>query len=68
MVDTKLLKAKMILEDVTTKDIAESLDLTCDAVRRKVRGSSFFSLEQAQAMKKILNLTDEEFQSIFFSE
>lgn len=68
MVDTKLLKVKMILEDVTTKDIAEALDLTCDAVRRKVRGSSFFSLEQAQAVKKILNLTDEDFQSIFFSE
>ena len=68
MINTKVIRAKMILEDVTTKDIAEALEITCDAVQKKIRGVSFFSLEQARILKKLLRLTNEEFEEIFFSE
>lgn len=68
MIDTRKLKSKMVLADVTTKDIGGVTGLRADSVRRRLRGEMEFSLSEAQAVRKLLNLTDDEFEEIFFSE
>lgn len=68
MTDTRLLKSKMVLADITTKEIADATGLRREAIQKKLRGVTEFSLEQAQAVRKLLNLTDDEFEEIFFSK
>lgn len=48
--------------------LAEQLGVTIQAFRLKVRGKSDFKCSELQKIKVILNLSDEEFMRIFFSE
>ena len=64
--NVKALKKKMIDAEVTPADIARILRLPRNYVYKKINGQSALSLEQANKIGELLNLTDEEYGNIFF--
>ena len=58
---------KQYLEEhgISQQWIAEQLDISYQALYIKLKGKGNFSIKQAFKLKKVLKLTDEEFESIF---
>lgn len=62
------LKAKMVENGFTLKKLAEKVNLCETTLRKKIDNKSKFTIEESMLFKKELNLTNEEFLDIFFSE
>ena len=67
MLNKKLLKAKMILQEKSQSEMAEVLGIAVVSVSKKINGVIKFNLEEVKKIKEYLNLTDEEINQIFLS-
>ena len=61
-------KVAQIRANVTKEDIANSLGINVATVYRKFNGESDFTLSELQTLKKMLNLSKDDIDRIFFSE
>ena len=69
MTDTTTIRRKMRQKKLTVHQVAESLAMNPSTFYRKLsRGGATFSLDQAQSLARILNLTSQEARDIFFEE
>ena len=62
------LKAAMVLAGITAEQIATALDVDKATVYRKLSGKSEFVVSEAAILRKVLHLSDDEFNSIFFNQ
>lgn len=61
-------KIAQIRAGVTKEDIAKALNVNIATIYRKINGDSDFTLTELKELKKILNLSNEDVDRIFFSE
>ena len=67
MLNKKLLKAKMILQEKSQSEMAEVLGIAVVSVSKKMNGVIKFNLEEVKKIKDYVHLTDSEVVEIFFS-
>lgn len=68
MVNTNLLKAKMVQQEITQEELAKKLDLYVTTTHNKITGKNEFKASELAKLKQILILTDAEFMNIFFAQ
>lgn len=68
MTDTKKLKSMMTLRGYTIEKLANAIGLTTATMSYKINNLRQFKTAEVQAIKKILDLTSEERDEIFFAE
>ena len=63
------IKAKMVLADLTQTDMADKLNMSLNAFTLKLNkaGNRNFTVGEAQQIKDILNISNEEAGHIFFN-
>lgn len=68
MTDTKRFKAAIALRGFTMDKLAEALGISTATLSYKVNNIRQFKTSEIQAIKRILNLSAEERDKIFFAE
>ena len=61
----KLLKAKIKENGMTYQQVSKALNITYISFNNKVKGKYAFTLDEALKLKKMLNLSQEEWDKIF---
>lgn len=67
MTDRRLLKSKLALVDMSEKELAAATDISYSAWIKKVTGEVFFTAKDIYKIAKVLMLTAEEINAIFFA-
>lgn len=67
MFNRNLFKAAVVKNGLTLKQVAEKIGVAEPTLYRKMSGESDFSRQEIVELKKILNLTESEAYSIFFT-
>lgn len=67
MVNVRLLKSRMILQDDTPDDLADALGVHRATVYAKMRGDSEFTVPEILQIKNRYNLDAELVDAIFFA-
>ena len=65
MGDLKLLKELIDRSGISLTNIAKKLNITYVALNNKLKGKYAFTLDEALILKKILHLTQSEWDAIF---
>lgn len=65
MIDSKLLKAELIIHDKTIGDLAKDLEISRSAVSKKVNGKSEWTHSEIQKIGELLGA--ETMNKIFFA-
>ena len=68
MVNTNLLKGKIIEKGFTFKSLANAMNLSELTLRRKINNITSFYIEESVLLKNILNISTDEYIAIFFKE
>lgn len=68
MVNTDKLKGKMRENRYTIKTLAKAINLSNTGLFNKIHGKKEFLCSELQSIKKVLNLTEDDFESIFFAQ
>lgn len=68
MVNINKLKAKMVENEINASQLASKLGLDRGTVYRRFNDGENFSIKEASEIARILKLTADEFNDIFFSE
>lgn len=67
MINSKKIKARMAEKNVSQGDIAAALRIAKPTVSQKINNIRPLSLEEANTLKSILEITDEQFGDYFFA-
>lgn len=67
MVNSELIKDRMRKKNKTQRDIADALQLKTPTVSLKINNKRPMFLDEAEKIAKILDISDNEFGSYFFS-
>lgn len=67
-IDLGALKKEIKRANMSYSDIAEKLGITRSAFSKKMSGVNDFKASQTWAIKKILNLSGEKAEQIFFTQ
>ena len=68
MGNMKLLKELINRAGISLTNIAKQLNITYVALNNKLKGKYAFTLEEALCLKKILDLTQSEWNAVFNEE
>lgn len=68
MTNIDLLKEKISLSGYKIGFIAEKCGITYQAFLHRMKGEIEFRVDEARALKELLNLSEEETNSIFFAK
>jgi plasmid maintenance system antidote protein VapI len=68
MVNTNLLKGKIIEKGFTFKSLASAMNLSELTLRRKINNVTSFYIEESILLKNTLNISTDEYIAIFFEE
>ena len=68
MTDTKRFKATLVLKGYTLEDLAHEMSMSTATLSYKINNIRQFKVAEIQAIKKILNLSVEERDAIFFAD
>lgn len=68
MVNTNLLKGKIIEKGFTFKSLASAMNLSELTLRRKINNVTSFYIEESILLKNTLNISTDEYIAIFFKE
>lgn len=66
--NTNKLKARMVENGDTLKDLSNALDISSTSCSMKVNQIRDFTITELSRIKRRYNLTAEEFEEIFFTE
>ncbi len=67
MVDTKRIKARMVLMGIKNKDVASAWKRSIGVTSQKLNKTRPISLEEADILAKLLNLDQKEYYEYFFA-
>ncbi|WP_314292191.1 helix-turn-helix transcriptional regulator [Leptotrichia massiliensis] len=68
MINKRLLKSKMVLEDKTQNDIAKLFGFSIPSINKRFNGKVKFKPTEIRKLKDYLNLTNDEVVEIFINE
>lgn len=67
MIDSRMLRSKMLLKDVTQEKLAEVLGYNRTNINKKINNKMAVSLRDVELIQKLLDLTNDEVCDIFLS-
>ena len=67
MINTTALKARLTGQNVTFKDLADSLNVSEDQAERMISGEESLTLGQAERISTLIKIPDERFSVYFFN-
>ena len=67
MIETRILKARMTLLGVSTKDLADAQDWSMSTAYRKINGEVAWSVPELKKVKELLSLDEDAMNAIFFA-
>lgn len=68
MVDIEMLKEKIRIKGYTPRSLSNKIGIdTSTLYRRYINKGSDFTIEEVEAIADVLDLSDEEFNNIFFA-
>lgn len=67
MINTRLLRAHMVLRDVSIKALADAQGWSIRTAQRKVKGESAFTVPEVQICQELLTLDPPTTREIFFA-
>lgn len=67
MTNTSLLRKKIDESGYKLRFIASKLDITYQGFLKKINNETEFKASEMQILRELLNLTDAEFEQIFFT-
>ena len=68
MVNINKLKAKMVENEISVSQLADMVGVNQATMYRRFNGGENFSIKEASEIAKILNLSADELNDIFFNE
>ena len=68
MINKRLLKSKMVLEDKTQNDIAKLFGFSIPSINKRFNGKVKFKPDEIKKIKDYLKLTNDEVVKIFINE
>ncbi|MBQ2670489.1 MAG: toxin-antitoxin system, antitoxin component, Xre family protein [Clostridia bacterium] len=68
MTDTKLLELAIVRAGVTKREIAKALNISETALYAKIKGVREFKASEIIIIQRLLNLSNEERDRIFFAD
>lgn len=68
MVNINKLKAKMVENEISVSQLADRVGVNQATMYRRFNGGENFSIKEASEIAKILNLSADELNDIFFNE
>lgn len=68
MINTKAIKAQMILKEVSAAALAEALGVQPNTIRSKINNERPMLLSEAEAIQKALEIPMEQFEYYFFKQ
>lgn len=68
MFDRKLFRSKVVAAGLTLEYVSREIGINPSTLDRKMSGISDFTRAEMQKLRKILDLSAEEFDGIFFAE
>lgn len=68
MFDRNKFRGKVVSEGLTLATVAEKIGISTAALYRKMSGESDFTRLELQRLRAVLNLTDDDLNTIFFAE
>ena len=66
MINIKLLKAQLVLNDLSVAQLCEKMNWSITTGYNRINGLSDFSVREMQKLEKILSLSPELMEAIFF--
>ena len=63
----QFLKGKLVSQDITLKALAKHIGISYIALYRKMKGLSSFTVPEIESISKLLKLSAEEMNYIFFA-
>lgn len=66
MIKENKLKGKIVENRYTIKKLADAIGMSTASLRRKMNGSTDFTVGESSKVKEILNLSNEDYLDIFF--
>jgi transcriptional regulator with XRE-family HTH domain len=67
MINSKLIKDRMAEKKISQKDIAEALRVAKPTVSQKINNVRPLSLEEANVLRQLLDIPDDQFSEYFFA-
>ena len=68
MLDAKLLKAKMVMNDLAPKDFGAQQGWSSTTTYRKLNGETPFTVPEVEITQNLLGLLPEDVMTIFFAK
>ena len=67
MINTSKIKGRLAELSLTQKDVAKALNITQPTANQKINNIRAMKLEEAEKLKRLLQITDEDFEEYFFA-
>ena len=61
-------RAALARNNLTLEDVAKALNISAPTISRKINGQGDFFRHEIDAIRKLLNLSDDDVLNIFFAE
>ncbi len=68
MINSNKIKGRMRELNLTQNDVAKTLDIAPATANQKINNVRAMSLDEANAVAKLLNITPDDFGSYFFED
>ncbi|AVQ24528.1 helix-turn-helix domain-containing protein [Fusobacterium periodonticum] len=67
MINQNLLKSKIALSGLSSKEVAEKIGIPYQSFNNRKAGKIEFNSSEIKALKEVLNLTNDDVEAIFLS-
>lgn len=66
MINTKKLKAALVEKSFTQRSLSKEIGISKNTLNAKINGKAPISIEEATKLARVLELSKEDFDAIFF--
>jgi plasmid maintenance system antidote protein VapI len=68
MINIPKLRGKIVENEMSISDLAEKMGISKSALYQKINNSVSFTIDEVATISKVLNLSKDEFNNIFFAD
>lgn len=68
MINIPKLRGKIVENEMSISDLAEKMGISKSTLYQKINNSVSFTIDEVVTISKVLNLSKDEFNNIFFAD
>ena len=68
MINIPKLRGKIVENEMSISDLAEKMEISKSTLYQKINGNVSFTIDEVILIAKMLDLTKDEFNNIFFAD